>query len=67
MASLTRRLRWNPLALDIAVASLAAFVTAIIVVRAFVSFLARHTFVPFGWYRIVAGLAMLAFLLTTAG
>lgn len=55
------------LALDIAVASLAAFVTAIIVVRAFVNFLARHTFVPFGWYRIVAGLAMLAFLLTTAG
>jgi undecaprenyl-diphosphatase len=61
---------WNQidssLALDIAVASLAAFVTAIVVVRAFISFLARHTFVPFGWYRIVTGLAMLAFLLTTA-
>lgn len=50
------------LALDIAVASLAAFVTAILVVRAFVGYLQRHTFVPFGWYRIAAGLAMLAFL-----
>jgi undecaprenyl-diphosphatase len=61
---------WNQidasLALDIAVASLAAFATAIVVVRAFINFLAQHTFVPFGWYRIVAGLAMLAFLLTTS-
>ena len=50
------------LGLEIAVASLAAFVTAIVVVRAFVTFLGRHTFVPFGWYRIGAGLAMLALL-----
>jgi undecaprenyl-diphosphatase len=50
------------LALDIAVASLAAFITAIVVVRAFVTFLGRHTFAPFGWYRIAAGLAMLALL-----
>lgn len=50
------------LATDIAVASLAAFVTALLVVRAFVTYLQRHTFVPFGWYRIAAGLAMLAFL-----
>ena len=55
------------LGLDIAVASLAAFVTAIIVVRAFVSFLGRHTFAPFGWYRIAAGLAMLAYLVSRAG
>jgi undecaprenyl-diphosphatase len=54
------------LALDIAVASAAAFVTAIIVVRAFVTFLGRHTFVPFGWYRIAAGLVMLAWLAATA-
>ena len=50
------------LALDIAVASAAAFVTAIVVVRAFVTFLGRHTFVPFGWYRIAAGFVMLAWL-----
>ena len=53
------------LALDIAVASAAAFVTAIVVVRAFVTFLGRHTFVPFGWYRIAAGLVMLAWLAAT--
>jgi len=55
------------LALDLAVASAAAFATAIIVVRAFISFLGRHTFVPFGWYRIAAGLLMLAWLATRAG
>jgi undecaprenyl-diphosphatase len=55
------------LALDLAVASGAAFITALIVVRAFVSFLGRHTFAPFGWYRIAAGLAMLAWLAATAG
>ena len=55
------------LALDIAVASLAAFVTAIIVVRAFVSFLASHTFAPFGWYRIAVGAAMLAYLAIGGG
>jgi undecaprenyl-diphosphatase len=55
------------LRLDIAVASLAAFVTAIIVVRAFVSFLGRHTFAPFGWYRIAAGAAMIAYLISRGG
>ena len=55
------------LGLDIAVASLAAFVTAIIVVRAFVSFLGRHTFAPFGWYRIAAGIVMLAYLASRGG
>ena len=55
------------LGLDIAVASLAAFVTAIIVVRAFVRFLGSHTFAPFGWYRIAAGAAMIAYLISRAG
>ncbi len=50
------------LAVDIAVASLASFVTAILVVRAFVAFIARHDFTPFGWYRIVAGVLMLGLL-----
>jgi undecaprenyl-diphosphatase len=53
------------LGLEIGVASLAAFVTAIIVVRAFVNYLARHTFAPFGWYRIVAGILMIGLLLTS--
>lgn len=50
------------LSLEIAVASVAAFVTAILVVRAFISYLQRHTFVAFGWYRIIAGAAMIAVL-----
>lgn len=52
------------LGLEIAVASVAAFVTAMIVVRAFVTFLGRHTFAPFGWYRIAAGFVMTAVLLS---
>lgn len=50
------------LALEIGVASMAAFVTAILVVRAFITYLGRRTFTPFGWYRIAAGLVMLAVL-----
>ncbi|MBX6321385.1 MAG: undecaprenyl-diphosphate phosphatase [Rhodospirillaceae bacterium] len=47
----------------IAVAFVAAFVSALIVVRAFVGFVARHDFTPFAWYRLVAGTAMVAALL----
>ena len=60
------RLIDGSLAIDIAVASVAAFVTAIIVVRAFVAYIARHDFTPFGWYRIVAGVVMLGLLATGA-
>ena len=34
----------------------------IVVVRAFVAYIARHDFTPFGWYRIGAGVVMLALL-----
>ena len=40
-----------------------AMVTAMIVVRALIRFLATHTFVIFGWYRIVVGVLMGAVLL----
>lgn len=46
----------------IAVGFLTAFLSAIVVVRAFVAFLQRHTFVVFGWYRILAGLLMMLVL-----
>jgi len=36
-----------------------AFLSALVVVRAFLSFVARHTFVPFAWYRIAFGLLLL--------
>ncbi len=44
---------------EFVIASVAAFLSAVIVVKPFVKFLQRHTFVPFGWYRIVAGAGLL--------
>ena len=50
-------------ALDlIAVGFVVAFVVALVVVRAFVGFIARHGFGPFAWYRIAAGAAALVWL-----
>jgi len=40
-----------------------AFVSALIVVRAFLRFISTHTFVPFAWYRIVFGVALLVYYL----
>jgi len=42
-----------------AVGFLVSFLSAIIVVRAFLGFVSKHTFVPFAWYRIVFGLLLL--------
>lgn len=36
-----------------------AFVSALLVVRAFIRFISTHTFVPFAWYRIVLGVVLL--------
>ncbi len=46
----------------IAVGFVVAFISAVIVVRAFVAFLQRHTFAVFGWYRILIGLVMMLVL-----
>jgi undecaprenyl-diphosphatase len=43
-----------------AVGFVVSFVTAVIVVRAFLSFVAKHTFVVFAWYRIIFGGLLLA-------
>ncbi|MGE0715295.1 MAG: undecaprenyl-diphosphate phosphatase [Alphaproteobacteria bacterium] len=48
----------------IAIGFLTAFVAALFVVRGLVAFVSRHGFVPFAWYRIAIGTAMLALLLT---
>ena len=42
--------------------SLVSLVAAAICVKAFIAFLQRHDFTVFGWYRIAAGIAMLAIL-----
>jgi undecaprenyl-diphosphatase len=47
----------------VAIGFVVSFVVAIVVVRAFVHFISRHSFAPFAWYRIVVGAAALAWLL----
>lgn len=47
---------------EIAVGFAVAFVTAIVVVRAFMAVITRYGFSPFAWYRIAAGAAALIWL-----
>lgn len=47
---------------EIAVGFVMAFVAAFAVVKAFLTFVGRSGFAPFAWYRIVAGLLLLAAL-----
>ena len=47
----------------IALGFVAAFVSAMLVVRAFVRFISRHGFTGFAWYRIAVGTLALALLL----
>jgi undecaprenyl-diphosphatase len=48
-------------AIEIAIGFVMAFVSAAVVVRPFLAFVRRSGFAPFAWYRIVMGLALLAF------
>jgi undecaprenyl-diphosphatase len=45
-----------------AVGFVTAFVSALIVVRAFLGYVSRHSFAAFAWYRIVVGLLLLLVL-----
>ena len=47
---------------EIAIGFVVSFVVALVVIRAFVSYVSRHGFAPFAWYRIVAGAAALIWL-----
>ena len=47
-------------AAEIAVGFVMAFIASALVVRPFLAVVRRHGFVPFAWYRILAGLALLA-------
>ena len=47
---------------NILIGAAVSFVVAIVVVKAFDAFIQRHGFTAFGWYRIVAGAAALAWL-----
>lgn len=43
-----------------AVGNIVAFVVALLAIRFFISYLQKHGFRVFGWYRIIAGLILLA-------
>lgn len=43
----------------ISVGFVAAFISATFVIRIFIQYVANHTFVTFGWYRIIIGLVTL--------
>jgi undecaprenyl-diphosphatase len=41
-----------------------AFLVAILAIKGFITFLIKHGFRLFGWYRIILGILLLTFLLT---
>lgn len=45
-----------------AVGFVAAFLSALVVVKSVIAFISRYGFAPFAWYRIAVGIAVLAFL-----
>jgi undecaprenyl-diphosphatase len=47
---------------DIAVGFVVSFVVAYVVIRQFLAVVAKFGLSPFGWYRIIAGIALLAWL-----
>jgi undecaprenyl-diphosphatase len=47
----------------IAIGFVAAFLSALVVVRGLIAFVSRHGFGPFAWYRIAVGIVMAGFLL----
>lgn len=51
----------------IAIGFVAAFFSALVVVRALLAFLSRHTYRPFAWYRIALGVVVLVWLWLGAG
>jgi undecaprenyl-diphosphatase len=47
----------------IAIGFVVSFIVAYFVVRGFIDFVGRYGLVPFGWYRIAAGAALIGYLL----
>jgi undecaprenyl-diphosphatase len=47
----------------IAIGFVVSFIVAYIVVKTFIAFVGRYGLKPFGWYRVAAGFALIAFLI----
>jgi undecaprenyl-diphosphatase len=47
----------------IAIGSVVAFLSALVVVRVLIGFISRHGFTPFAWYRLLVGALMLGLLI----
>ena len=47
------------------VGCLVAFLVSLLVIRFLMGFVRRHDFKPFGWYRIVLGVAVIAWFALT--
>ncbi|WP_431732691.1 undecaprenyl-diphosphate phosphatase [Erythrobacter litoralis] len=58
LASGASRVGWD----EVAIGFVVSFIVALIVIRAFVAYVSKSGFAPFGWYRIVVGLAAIAWL-----
>jgi undecaprenyl-diphosphatase len=52
----------SDMVMPFAVGTIVSFIAAIAVVKPFLAFLRQHNFVPFAWYRIVAGIALIAWV-----
>ena len=52
---------------QIAIGFVVAFVVALAVIKVFVAYVSRAGFAPFAWYRIVAGIAAIAWLMLRTG
>jgi len=50
---------------EIALGFVAAFLTALVVIRAFVAYVSRRGFAPFAWYRIVLGTGVILWFTLT--
>lgn len=49
--------------IQLAIGFIVSFVTAYLVIAAFIKFISKHDFAPFGYYRILLGAAVLAYFL----
>jgi len=49
--------------LPLAVGFIVSFIVAFVVIKWFLGFIRKHTFIPFGIYRVVAGIIFLLFVI----